>query len=204
VVDPHGEDYSDYSPYQYVLNNPIILVDPDGRDPRQGNTVITIDFSSMFVNSYEMYDEKPDFKIYDPILNKKAFRADGEIIGEIPIFPNPAGVMLALGGAILDLEDSKETPKEFFEATRSKSYGFPDFSEEGLIVQRTVKDMGEGFENFVTEAQYITDKGEVLTYATYTLHEDENGVMQITEAIQDIENNDFFKVEYEAVPDLFE
>jgi len=34
VVDPMAEKYSGWSPYVYVLNNPIILVDPDGLTPR--------------------------------------------------------------------------------------------------------------------------------------------------------------------------
>lgn len=33
-VDPLAEKYPSYSPYVYVLNNPIILVDPDGLTPR--------------------------------------------------------------------------------------------------------------------------------------------------------------------------
>jgi len=31
--DPLSEEYSSWSPYNYVMNNPIILVDPDGREP---------------------------------------------------------------------------------------------------------------------------------------------------------------------------
>lgn len=31
--DPLSEEYSSWSPYNYVMNNPIILTDPDGREP---------------------------------------------------------------------------------------------------------------------------------------------------------------------------
>jgi RHS repeat-associated protein len=32
-VDPLGSEYPSYSPYNYTLNNPIRLIDPDGRAP---------------------------------------------------------------------------------------------------------------------------------------------------------------------------
>ncbi len=31
-IDPHLENYYDWSPYSWVRNNPILMVDPDGKD----------------------------------------------------------------------------------------------------------------------------------------------------------------------------
>lgn len=41
-MDPHAENYYDWTPFNYVANNPMILVDPDGRDwyqDKSGNTM---------------------------------------------------------------------------------------------------------------------------------------------------------------------
>jgi len=35
-IDPHSENYLSWTPYNYVANNPILLIDPDGQDWYQG------------------------------------------------------------------------------------------------------------------------------------------------------------------------
>jgi len=45
-VDPHADRYPSWTPYHYVHNNPIIMVDPDGRD-----AIVTIKGSTITVSS---------------------------------------------------------------------------------------------------------------------------------------------------------
>jgi RHS repeat-associated protein len=55
--DPHGDSYESWTPYNYVANNPILLIDPDGRDwnvdktvDKNGKTNYAITFIAAIVN----------------------------------------------------------------------------------------------------------------------------------------------------------
>ena len=42
-VDPLAESYASWSPYNYVMGNPILLVDPDGRAPEPPGAIIGVE-----------------------------------------------------------------------------------------------------------------------------------------------------------------
>ena len=56
TIDPHAENYLDWTPYNYVGNNPIILFDPDGMDwyeDKDGN----IQYNQEIHSESQMHDE---------------------------------------------------------------------------------------------------------------------------------------------------
>ncbi|WP_223810786.1 RHS repeat-associated core domain-containing protein [Flavobacterium baculatum] len=50
-VDPLAEKYSNYTPYNYTLNNPVNLIDPDGREPIKPYVGTVGNFISLLNNS---------------------------------------------------------------------------------------------------------------------------------------------------------
>jgi RHS repeat-associated protein len=60
-VDPLAEKHPDYSAYTYCANNPVVLVDPDGRDWYVGNTT----------GQYKWFDGSDKQKGYTNVGNNK-------------------------------------------------------------------------------------------------------------------------------------
>ena len=57
TIDPLIEDHHDYTPYAYVYNNPISLIDPDGSDTIHIQEVTKVGhyqpYNYMFANSLD-------------------------------------------------------------------------------------------------------------------------------------------------------
>lgn len=72
VVDPLAEKYYSISPYAYVANNPIIRIDPDGRDiviilnrDNRGNVSETVRFENgnLYTQDGELYEGDNEFAL---------------------------------------------------------------------------------------------------------------------------------------------
>jgi len=76
-VDPLSDKYPSLSPYAYCANNPIKLIDPNGRDitmsfsvNENGNKVIDINFTGVFMNKSERNISKKDMNKYKEAITQ--------------------------------------------------------------------------------------------------------------------------------------
>ncbi len=78
-VDPMSDKYPNLTPYAYCANNPVILVDPDGRDPRPG--------------------DPPKY----PVLKGVLTTAGGvlSVVGGVGLCLTPTGVSQVAGAALI-------------------------------------------------------------------------------------------------------
>ena len=76
--DPLSEEYPDWSPYAFTVNNPIRYVDPDGRepiDPRTGKPI------SLNLNRAAVYDQNHiNSTKHKPLIDKALYNNANSII----------------------------------------------------------------------------------------------------------------------------
>ena len=172
TMDPLAEKYYSITPYAYCANNPIRYIDPDGREPREGNKVLKVNFNNSFVT--QINDTKVKFTPTD----KHLYGVASDVMAHnVPI----GGGLYDYGLDIIDFlgyvstaSDLKSLLSEsnnysnrtnqaytwMIAAQSADGYQYAEFSDGGnnQAVLRRVENMNEalgmkGYENLVMEKQ---------------------------------------------------
>ncbi|MBA3900099.1 MAG: RHS repeat-associated core domain-containing protein [Bacteroidetes bacterium] len=90
-MDPLQAKFPELSPYNFVTNNPIVLIDPDGNEPREGNQVLKVNFDKCMI--IKIGDDNAKFTTYDKSLRIHSFDyfAQNTTIGGRMRFNSPTG-----------------------------------------------------------------------------------------------------------------
>jgi len=159
-VDLKAAKYAAESPYGFAFNNPIYYVDPDGENPHEGGREISINFTTFRVVNAE---DNRGFgnKILDKSLNAKALKEWAAT--EATVTAITRGSEWLKQGLLLldpDLRDQYKTAEDFINAAHDDEYslrelqwseGNLDLSQPSTVNDRTVKNLGRGFEAEVTD-----------------------------------------------------
>jgi RHS repeat-associated protein len=123
VIDPKAGKYYCWSPYNYVLNSPVMFVDPDGKDVKASRAFMASDYGPIFKDLYE---------------NNAAYR---EIISDYEGRNSTLGLAMtqaAYNGALAETESYTEAhhhSTEFYsKSSMTRKWGTVDyhFSKIGL------------------------------------------------------------------------
>ena len=202
-IDPLAAKYPSLSSYVFCLDNPLIFIDPDGRDPRRAGSVISINPGRMVVSlSTEKDAENFNKQLYDKELFVNA--DDGfKKYGAWKNFPildawvnNRVFKRLNLLNDILDLVMGDPT-EQWLAAAQSDYYIFQErignVNSPSELIDRHVKDFGiEGFESEV----FWEEKSKVVGWKPGKRDGDKIAITQVYEQTQiSIELNPYYQKE---------
>ena len=179
--DPLAEKYPNVSSYVYCHNNPVNMVDPNGKEPREGNNVLKIDFNNN--NITKIYDRNPKFHRYDSHLYRLA---EDEIAANGLFAPDMDNKLLYCVDWVLSMIGIAQgdnaihvTNKAYswVEASQSsKGYQYVEFVKskgKEYNVRRQIENLNEklgvkeGFENVVTRKQTCEGKSNNVSIEEY-------------------------------------
>jgi len=193
-VDPLAEKYPNISSYVYCLNNPVKYVDPDGKDPREGNLVLNINFDNNYIT--KINDPSPKAHRYDKALDSKAL---DEFASRTPIGGNIKSMGSELADIIISIWEGASnklisSPNKAFawvSASQSKTgYQYIEFVKlkgKEYNIRRQIVNLNEqlgveGFENVVKYKQTCEGKSNnvlIEEYWNYRTTENKKGEKKI-------------------------
>jgi uncharacterized protein RhaS with RHS repeats len=161
VIDPYLEKYSSWSPYVYVLNNPIGNMDFEGRDVLPSKFFLATQFGKTF-----QYLR----------TNNEAFQ---KAIGKFENNPNSnfrlsvddKRVLSAGGGALTDITNKSDVHSYFLSTTSIASNPKYEWSELGQVVVVAheaihAKMAGEGLNDDDDHNDYNASRGDLVNIIT--------------------------------------
>ena len=145
------------SPYIFSNNNPILFMDPNGEDPREGGKVLNVDTKRFNVLPSSTLTSHTSFK---KRINDKAM---WDKFDNISFMETMVGLMSesTLGLTILQKISPNYTEKvkkidRFLDAAVSDRYSFTEKVSDNIYIERDVRNMGKGFEAEYSLKLHIT------------------------------------------------
>jgi len=162
--DPKAHWYYSMSPYNYVANNPIILVDPNGQWIESA-----WDAASLGLGVKSFINNVSKGNVGAAIVDGVGVLADGVALA-VPLVPGGAGAIIKVvrgGDKVIDMAKGADNINDARKATNKGA----DFvvTPDGTAVPTSQSRMREGFDNAgfpKKEATKTSEKGQIHTVPT--------------------------------------
>ncbi len=176
-VDPHAMKYHSISPQVYVANNPMIFIDPNGKDIDLGNLYAKNDKGELLhkrqVLAFELFLLSKEGKQFVTDRAQKGFKFQGEFFKGLKLESKEGGKLSSKIDAKFQVTDL-----ETYEKTKNLSIGANGLTEEkitenGKLQSTYHMDLDkEGYDKFIEETKDWKTKGYVVLQSVDTwLHE---------------------------------